>query len=64
MLRGGQVVADGSRDEIFSRSDLAALVGIRPPGIFTMARALDENALCYTIDEFVDRFEEAHPWNT
>ena len=64
VLRGGQVVADGSRDEIFSRSDLAALVGIRPPEIFTMARALDENALCYTIDEFVDRFEEAHPWNT
>ena len=64
VLRGGQVVADGSRDEIFSRSDLAALVGIRPPEIFTMARALDKNALCYTIDEFADRFEEARPWNT
>lgn len=64
VLRGGQVVADGSRDEIFSRSDLAALVGIRPPEIFTMAQALDKNALCYTIDEFADRFEEAHPWNT
>ena len=64
VLRGGQVVADGSRDEIFSRSDLAALVGIRPPEIFTMARALDKNALCYTIDEFADRFEEACPWNT
>ena len=64
VLRGGQVVADGSRDEIFSRSDLAALVGIRPPEIFTMARALDKNALCCTIDEFADRFEEARPWNT
>lgn len=64
VLRGGQVVADGSRDEIFSRSDLAALVGIRPPEIFTMARTLDQNALCYTIDDFTDRFEEARPWNT
>ena len=64
VLRGGQVVADGSRDEIFSRSDLAALVGIRPPEIFTMARTLDQNALCYTIDDFTDRFEEASPWNT
>ena len=63
VLCGGRVVADGTRDEIFSRRDLTDLVGIRPPEIFTMARMLDEDALCYTIDEFTDCFEEASPWN-
>lgn len=59
VLCGGRVVADGTRDEIFSRPELAKLVGIRPPEIFTMARSLDPDALCYTIDEFVDCFQEA-----
>ena len=59
VLCGGRVVADGSRDEIFSRQDLPELVGIRPPEIFSMARALDPAALCYTIDEFSDCFQEA-----
>ena len=59
VLCGGKVVADGSRDEIFSRTDLTELVGIRPPEIFTMARALDSRALCYTIDEFTRCFQEA-----
>lgn len=58
VLRGGQVVADGNRDEIFSRQDLVDLVGIRPPEIFSMARALDPDALCYTMDEFTDCFQE------
>lgn len=59
VLCGGKVVADGTRDEIFSREDLAQMVGIRPPEIFTMARALDNRALCYTIDEFTECFKEA-----
>ena len=57
VLCGGKVVADGTRDEIFGNRDLAALVGIRPPEIFSMGRALDEKALCYTVPEFLDRFE-------
>ena len=59
VLRGGKVVADGSRDEIFSRTDLIDLVGIRPPEIFSMARKLDVHALCYTVDEFTNCFQEA-----
>lgn len=59
VLCGGRVVADGNRDEIFSRQDLVDLVGIRPPEIFSMARALNPNALCYTIDEFTSCFREA-----
>lgn len=59
VLCGGRVVADGTRDEIFSRRDLVDLVGIRPPEIFSMARALDPSALCYTVEEFTHCFQEA-----
>ena len=59
VLRGGRVVADGTRDEIFARRDLVDLVGIRPPEIFSMARRLDPRALCYTVEEFINCFQEA-----
>ena len=59
VLCGGQVVADGPRDEIFARTDVVEQVGIRPPEIFTMGQALDRRALCYTIDEFLSSFQEA-----
>lgn len=59
VLCGGRVVADGTRDEIFSRQDLVDLVGIRSPEIFSMARALDPSALCYTVEEFTHCFQEA-----
>ena len=57
VLCGGRVVADGTRDEIFGDAALAARVGIRPPEIFAMGRALDERALCYTVPEFLRQFE-------
>ena len=33
-------------------------VGIRPPEIFSMGQALDERALCYTVEEFTRCFRE------
>ena len=59
VLCGGRVVADGSRDEIFARADVVEQVGIRPPEIFSMAQALDSQALCYTVEEFLSSFQEA-----
>ena len=32
------------------------LVGIRPPEIFTMGKMLDEEAMCYTVTDFVHAF--------
>ena len=58
VLCGGKVVADGPRDKVFSDREVTRLVGIRPPEIFTMAQTLDERALCYTVEEFLDRFRE------
>ncbi|MBM6938348.1 ABC transporter ATP-binding protein [Pseudoflavonifractor phocaeensis] len=57
VLCGGRVVADGPRDEIFARTDVVDQVGIRPPEIFSMGRALDPRAMCYTIDEFLSSFQ-------
>ena len=57
VLCGGKVVADGPRDTVFSHREVTRLVGIRPPEIFTMAQALDQRALCYTVEEFLDRFQ-------
>ena len=59
VLRGGKVVGDGSREEVFGNTELARLVGIRPPEIFSMAHALDAAARCFTVDEFVSDFQEA-----
>ena len=61
VLCGGRVVADGSRDRIFGSQALLDLVGIRPPEIFAMARALDPAACCYTIDDFLSQFTGKGP---
>lgn len=58
VLCEGKVVADGGRDEIFGNRDIIRQVGIRPPEIFTMGQALLPNALCYTIEQFLNLFEE------
>lgn len=58
VLSQGKVLADGSRDAIFGDAALLQQVGIRPPEIFSMGQALDEKALCYTIEEFLDAFEK------
>ena len=56
VLSGGRVLADGPRDRIFADRALLDAAGIRPPEIFTMGRALDPQAVCYTVDEFLHEF--------
>jgi energy-coupling factor transport system ATP-binding protein len=58
VLSEGTVLADGGRDEIFGDKAVVERAGIRPPAIFSMSRALDARALCYTVDEFVRKFSE------
>ena len=59
VLCQGKVVADGTRDEIFGNRAVAETAGIRPPEIFSMGQALDPGALCYTVEEFLQSFQEA-----
>lgn len=58
VLCDGKIVADGSRDEIFGCQELLEKVGIRPPEIFTLGKMLHREALCYTVEEFIDQFKE------
>lgn len=58
VLCGGKVVADGTRDEIFGNISLCKTVGIRPPEIFAMAQQLNPQALCYTVESFLNDFKE------
>ena len=58
VLCQGKVVADGKRDEIFGNDKLTGLVGIRTPEIFSMGKAMEKNAFCYTIEEFIQMFRE------
>ena len=63
VLWNGQVVADGSRNEIFGNRGIVEKVGIRPPEIFSLGQAIDPDALCYTIDAFLNSFEGRFPNN-
>ena len=56
VLYQGHVIADGSRNEIFGNKEVVEKVGIRPPEIFSMGKALHEDAFCYTIEEFLQSF--------
>ena len=56
VLCDGEVIGDGTPDEIFMDADIVARSGIRPPEIFAMGQALDCSAACYTLDDFLSCF--------
>lgn len=56
VLYQGNVIADGSRNEIFGNRAVVEKVGIRPPEIFSMGKELHEDAFCYTVEEFLQSF--------
>lgn len=58
VLYEGEVIADGSRDEIFSNERVGNIAGIRPPAIFTVAKMIDPSAICYSVSEFVECLEK------
>lgn len=56
VLCQGEVIADGSRNEIFGNRRVLELTGIRSPEIFDMGKVLNPGAFCYTIQEFRQQF--------
>ncbi len=56
VLCQGEVIEDGSRNEIFGNRRVLELTGIRPPEIFDMGKVLNTGAFCYTIQEFRQQF--------
>jgi len=58
VLSGGYVIADGPKEQIFADLYVRSQVGIRPPQIYDMGRALGIANPCFTIDEFIGYFKE------
>ena len=56
VLCQGEVIADGSRNEIFGNRRVLELTGIRPPEILDMGKVFNPGAFCYTIQEFRQQF--------
>ena len=56
VLSGGYVIADGSREQIFSDLYVRNQVGIRPPQIYDMGRELGIVDPCFTIEDFLQYF--------
>lgn len=58
VLSDGKIIADGSVNEVFGNSEVRDKAGIRPPEIFELGQRLDENAFCYTVDDFIKMFKK------
>lgn len=56
VLSAGYVIADGTKEEIFADRYVREQVGIRPPQIYDMGRALGIENPCFTIDDFMEYF--------
>jgi energy-coupling factor transport system ATP-binding protein len=56
VLYNGKIIADGTREEIFSNELIKSKVGIRAPEIVEMGQLLNMKKICFTINEFVSRF--------
>ena len=56
VLSAGYVIADGKKEEIFADMYVRQQVGIRPPQIYDMGRALGIENPCFTIEEFMGYF--------
>ena len=59
VLSGGKLIADGTKEEIFADSYIKEIVGICPPEIVEMGQCLGMQTPCFTIDDFVARFQSA-----
>ena len=58
VLSNGKVVADGSRESIFSDEMLLKKTGIQPPEIYQVAKQMNQSLECFNLEEFYDLFLE------
>ncbi|MCO8193409.1 MULTISPECIES: ABC transporter ATP-binding protein [Anaerofustis] len=56
VLSSGQIIDDGNKDKVFSNNIVTDIMGINPPQIYSMAKMLDKQSNCYTINEFCNAF--------
>lgn len=58
VLSSGYIIADGDQNSIFHNHYVSEMVGILPPEIYSMGKALDSSSQCYTIDSFIQLFQK------
>ncbi len=56
VLCNGRIIADGSKEEIFGNQHVIRSAGIEPPEIYSMGRELNQEARCFTVEEFIASF--------
>ncbi len=56
VLSSGYVIADGDRKQVFDDRYVRENVGIMPPDIYELGRAIDPYLQSYTVSEFVNSF--------
>lgn len=57
VLNQGEVIGDGTPEEIFADERVVKQSGICPPEIYTMGTALDPRAACFEIEDFLMGFD-------
>lgn len=56
VLHNGAVLADGTKEKIFSDESLLKKAGIMLPEIYRMAKMLDPNSCCFSIERFINLY--------
>ena len=57
VLNQGEVIGDGTPEEIFANQAVVEASGICPPEIYAMGAALDPRAACFETEEFLMSFD-------
>ena len=57
VLNQGEVIGDGTPEEIFQNEAVVEASGICPPEIYAMGAALDARATCFDIEDFLMCFD-------
>lgn len=59
VMHQGRMIRNGTRESVFADADLLELAGLTAPQILELSRSLGMPQLCYTVDEFAQRWKAA-----
>lgn len=59
VMHQGDIIRDGTREAVFADADLLVQAGLAAPQIMELSRRLEMSPLCYTVDEFAQRWSES-----
>lgn len=62
VMNNGQIIYDGNKDGLFSNPMLMRRAGIIPPQIVELSNQLNITPAKYTIDSFIELFQEEPGW--